>query len=132
MSQQLSGRGVAEGAFVAELVEIHFRDRFGSDDARRRWLDDKLWLQRETITRRERTERFPTWESEFKALENDKFMGAETWYILRNLREIKPLPLPRLLKLADNRPLARNFLRGYALCHYPREEVQIIGGRAAV
>jgi len=113
--------------FVADLVEIHFPDWFESDAARLAWLDEKLWLQRDTIKKLERSERFRTWESQFKAWEIDNFMKAETWFIVRNLREIRALPLPRLRKLDDDHPLASNYIRGYALCHYPDKEVEVIG-----
>ena len=59
-------------------------------------------------------------------------MKADTWYIVRNLREIEPLPLPRLRKLDDDHPLASNYIRGYALCHYPAAEVKPRSGAATV
>ena len=118
--------------FSAKLVEINFRDQFATDSEALAWLDQKLWLQRETIKKLERTDSFPTWESQYKAWEVDKFMPAETWYIVQDLREIRPLPLPRLRKLSDNRPLSPNFVRGYALCHFPSEEVVRLGDRVTV
>ena len=54
-------------------------------------------------------------------------MKAMTWFSVRDVREIKPLPLPRLRKLKDNRPLSSKFVRGYALCHYPKDEIRTIG-----
>jgi hypothetical protein len=124
--QQEDSKAALECRFVAELVEIHFVDRFDNDAKRLAWLDEKLWLQRETTKRKWRKELFKTWESQYKEWEVDKFMAAKTWYIVRLLREIKPLPLPRLRKLANNQPLAINFVRGYALCHYPSDEVEFI------
>ncbi len=109
--------------FVAELVEIYFPERFETDDRRLAWLDENLWLQRETIKKLPRTDRFPTWESQFKAQEIDFFMDGKTWYFVRGLHAMKPLPLPRLRKLKDGRGLADNFTRGYALCHYPADEI---------
>ena len=50
-----------------------------------------------------------------------------TWFSVRDVREIKPLPLPRLRKLKDNRPLSSEFVRGYALCRYPKDEIRTIG-----
>ena len=114
--------------YVAELVEIHFRKRFDDDEARLAWLDDKLKLQRDTIKQMDRTEEFPTWESQFQVWEIANFMEAKTWYIVRNLHEIKPLPLSQLRKLKDDQPLASNYKRGYALCHFPEDKIAIPGG----
>ena len=36
-------------------------------------------------------------------------MKAMTWFSVRDVREIKPLPLPRLRKLNDNYPLSSKF-----------------------
>lgn len=113
--------------FVADLVEIHFADQFANDQARLAWLEDRLWLQRETIKSQPRTGRFPTWESQYKTWEIDNFMTAITWFSVRRVREIEPLPLPRLRKLDDDRPLSPNFIRGYALCRYPQGEIRTIG-----
>jgi hypothetical protein len=118
--------------YVAELVEIQFSDGFANEAKRLAWLDEKLWLQRETIKGPKRDGSFSTWESQYKKWEIDKFMVAKTWYIVRLLREIKPLPLPRLRKLANSQPLASNFIRGYALCHYPSDEIELIGETTAV
>lgn len=116
--------------YVADLMEIHFPNRMKDDPVRFDWLNDKLWLQRDVIKKIQRSDRFPTWESQFKAWEIEKFMNAETWYIVCNVREIKPLPLACLRKLADDHPLASNYTRGYSLCHYPATEIQFVG-RAA-
>ena len=48
-------------------------------------------------------------------------MKAMTWFSVRDVREIKPLPLPRLRKLNDN---SSKFVRGYALCRYPKDEIR--------
>lgn len=112
--------------FVGELVEIQFPERFDSDAQRRTWLDERLWLQRHTIQNDWRSDQFPTWESQFKAWEIDDFMNSKTWYIVRGLREIVPLPLPRLHKLDRDHPLAANYVRGYALCHYPAGEILMV------
>ena len=116
--------------FVAELVEICFADAFVNNEQRLAWLDERLWLQKETIQQHP-SEDFPTWKSQYEEWEVNKFMKAETWYSIRNLCEIKALPLPMLRKLTNNEPIAPNFVRGYALCHYPRAEVEVIGVRAA-
>ncbi|MBW3539630.1 MAG: hypothetical protein KY476_05110 [Planctomycetes bacterium] len=92
---------------------------------RQAWLNEKLLLQRDTI-KRERDDRFPSWESQFETWELDKFMKAATWYIVCEIRPITPLPLPRLRKLKGDHPLAANYTRGYALCHYPMTEIQVI------
>ena len=56
---------------------------------------------------------------------NSFLMKAKTWFSVQDVREIKPpLSLPHLRKLTDNRPLSSNFVRGYALCHYPKNENQ--------
>ena len=113
--------------FVAELVEIHFADddQFANDRARLDWLEARLWLQRDTIKNQQRTAKFPTPQAQFKEWEIDKFMKAMTWFSVRNVRKIiKPLPLPRLRKLKDNRPLSPKFVRGYALCRYPKDEIR--------
>lgn len=129
--QQEDSNAILACRFVAELTEIRFLDRFEDDVQRRAWLDEKLWLQRKTIKKQERTKRFPTWESQYKAWEVDKFIGAKTWYVVRNVRQIRPLPLPRLRKLTNNQPLADTFIRGYALCYYPSQEIVLIGEPAA-
>lgn len=126
--QQDEGALVLACRFAADLVEVHFPEDFESDAGRLKWLDERLWLQRDTIRERPRTDRFPTWESQFKTWELDAFMKAKTWYTLRGLREIASLPLPRLRKLNGNHPLSPQFIRGYALCHYPRDEISGIGG----
>ena len=51
-------------------------------------------------------------------------MKAMTWFSVRNVREIKPLPLPRLRLLEDNRPLSSEYRRGYALCRFPKNEIR--------
>ena len=112
--------------FVADLVEIRFRREFADDDARLAWLDEHLWLQRDTIKEQTRTPEFPTWESQYKTWEIDNFMNDSTWYVLKNLREIAPLPLPRLRKLDGNQPLSPDFIRSYSLCYYPEEDIQIV------
>lgn len=124
--QQDEATPVLACRFIADLVEIHFADDFESDEKRLAWLDERLWLQRETIKNQSRTERFPTWESQFKTWEIDNFLKAKTWYIVRGLREIDRLPLPRLRKLKGDHPLSPNFVRGYALCRYPQEEIRRI------
>ena len=91
--------------FVAELVEIHFADQFANDRARRAWLEDRLWLQRNKI--KSHHPKYRTWQEQFKVEEIDNFMKAKTWFSVRDAREIKPLPLPRLRKLKDNRPRPR-------------------------
>ena len=111
--------------FVAELTEVRFIDEFETNAHRLAWLDDKLWFQREVLKRKWQTNHFPTWESQYKTWEIDKFMAAKTWYIVRSLQEIAPLPLPRLRKLNGDHPLAPNFVRGYALCHYPENEIRL-------
>jgi len=112
-------------------VQVQFADGFSTDSKRLAWLDEKLWLQRQVIKGPKRDEKYPTWEAQYKAWEIDKFLVAETWYIVRHLCEIKLLPLPRLRKLANSQPLAPNFIRGYALCHYPTDEIKILGGQTA-
>ena len=54
-------------------------------------------------------------------------MKAMTWFSVRDVREIKPLPLSRLRKLKNNRPLSSKFVRGYALCRYPKDGIRTIG-----
>ena len=117
-------------SFVAELVEIHFADQFANDRARHAWLEDRLRLQRDTIKRLWLQQRHPTQfrtpQAQFKAWEIDNFMKAITWFSVRDVRKIEPLPLPRLRKLKDNRPLSSEFVRGYALCSYPKDEIRMI------
>lgn len=110
--------------FRAELVEIHAAKEFESDTKRLAWLQEKLWLQREIIKKQNRSPRFPTWQLQFQEWEIDNFMKDKTSYVIRGLHEIEPLPLPRLRKLVDNRPLAPNFRYGYALCQYPESEIR--------
>ena len=107
--------------FVAELVEIHFADQFANDRERCAWLrdEDRLWLQRDTMIKSQ--SQFKDWDID---RETDTFMKAMTWFSVQGVREIKPLPLPRLRKLKDNRPLSPKFVRGYALCRYPKDEIR--------
>lgn len=104
--------------FVADLVKINFREEFAADDEARAWLDKHLWLQRDVIKRRPRSERDATWQSQYKAWETDPFLRSQTWYSVLGVQEINPIRLSRLRKL-DGGPLAADFRRGYALCHYP-------------
>lgn len=109
--------------FRAELVEIHAAEEFEGDAKRLAWLQEKLWLQPEIIKKQDRSPRFPTWQSQFQEWEIDNFMRDKTSYIIRDLHEIEPLPLPRLRKLVDNRSLAPNFRHGYSVCKYPESEI---------
>ena len=111
--------------FVAELIEIHFADQFATDRARLAWLEDRLWLQRNKI--KSHHPKYRTWQEQFKVEEIDNFMKAMTWFSVRDVRKIESLPLPRLRKLKDNRPLSSRFVRGYALCRYPKDEIRTIG-----
>ena len=112
--------------FVGDLVEIHFADQFDNDQARVAWLEDRLWLQRDTIKNQPRTQQFPTWELQYNTWEIDNFTKAQTWYVVRGVHEIERLPLPRLHKLKGNQPLSPKFVRGYALCHCPQEQIRPI------
>ena len=105
--------------FVADLVEIHFADQFANDRTRRAWLEERLRLQRDTMIKN--PSQFKDWDID---KETDTFMKAKTWFSVQNVRKIKPLPLPRLRKLTDNRPLSSKFVRGYALCRYPKDEIR--------
>ena len=116
--------------FAARLVEVRFRDQFGNDSERLAWLDQKLWLQRESWRQREGVERG---KSQYKKLEVDKFMAAQTWYVVQSTRKIPPLPLVRLRKLANNQPLAPEYKWGYAVCQLSTQEIDKFGvGAAAV
>jgi hypothetical protein len=112
--------------FVAELVQIHFADTFSNNAKKLSWLNEKLWFQWESIQGPKRDESYPTPQSQYEEQEVKKFMAAKTWYIVRDIRQIKPLPLPNLHKLSNSKPLAGNFTRGYALCHYPSDVIQFV------
>ena len=106
--------------FVADLVEILFvADHLATDRARRAELQERLWLQRDTMIKSQSQD----WDIK---RETDTFLKAVTWFSVRNVREIKPLPLPRLRLLEDNRPLSSEYRRGYALCRYPKNEIKPI------
>ena len=96
--------------FVADLVEILFvADHLATDRARRAELQERLWLQRDTMIKSKSQD----WDIK---RETDTFLKAVAWFSVRNVREIKPpLPLPRLRLLEDNRPLSSEYRRGYAL-----------------
>ena len=86
--------------FVAELVAICFPRKMADDETRRAALDRKLIFQRELIKNDHYSgdpdyecHKFATWESQFKAWEIDTFMKTKTWYTVRCIREIKPVPL---------------------------------------
>ncbi len=112
--------------FVGDLIEIRFQKEFAHDEARLAWLDEHLELQRDTIKTQARTAAFPTWESQYQTSELDKFMKASTWYVLRNVREIAPIPLPRLRTVEGNHPLSPDYRYSYSLCFYPEEDIQLI------
>ena len=107
--------------FVADLVEILFvADHLATDRARRAELQERLWLQRDTMIKSKSQD----WDIK---RETDTFLKAVTWFSVRNVREIKPpLPLPRLRLLEDNRPLSSEYRRGYALCRYPKNEITVV------
>jgi hypothetical protein len=83
-------------------------------------------FQWESIQGPKRDESYPTPQSQYEEQEVKKFMAAKTWYIVRDIRQIKPLPLPNFYKLSNSKPLAANFKRGYALCHYPSDMIQFL------
>jgi hypothetical protein len=86
--RQEESNGIFTCRYVAELVEIQFSHGFANEAKRLAWRDEKLWLQREIIKGPKRDLSFPTWESQYKKWEIDKFMVAQTWYIVCHLREI--------------------------------------------
>ena len=114
-------QGTVACRFVADLVEILFvADHLATDRARRAELQERLWLQRDTMIKSKSQD----WDIK---RETDTFLKAVTWFSVRNVREIKPpLPLPRLRLLEDNRPLSSEYRRGYALCRYPKNEIKPI------
>ena len=116
--------------FVAELTEIWFPQQFTTDKARRNWLNEKLWLQREGIQSRGHDPRFESWQDQFKAWEIDNFMKAKTFYIIRNLRAIEPLPLPNLTKVDGGQPLSADYTRGYSICYYPESKIKVVAENA--
>ena len=108
--------------FVADLVEIRFADEFATDRARRAWLQDRLWLQRDRMAKN--PSQVKNWDIK---KETDTFLKAVTWFSVQNVCKIKPpLPLPRLRLLKDNRPLSSEYTRGYALCRFPKNEIRPI------
>jgi hypothetical protein len=113
--------------FIAELIQIQFADGFSNNAKRRAWLNEKLWFQWESIQGPKRDESYSTPQSQYEEQEIKKFMAAKTWYIVRLIREIEPLPLPHLHKLSDSKPLAANFIRGYAICQYPTDRIKFVG-----
>ena len=117
--------------YVAELVQISFVDDFNGELARRNWLNERLWLQRDAITQGDRAPGFRTWQEEFITTEVKPFMAARTYYTIRELRTIKPLPLPYLTKIRDEQPLSGKYIRGYSICYYPESEVEIVGATVA-
>jgi hypothetical protein len=110
--------------FAARLVEVKFRDAFRNDSERLAWLDQELSLQRESWKQREGTQRG---ESQYKKLEVDKFMVAQSWYVVQGMRKIPPLPLAHLRKRADNQPLAPEYKWGYAICQLSTEDIAKLG-----
>jgi hypothetical protein len=118
--------------FVAELVEVWFPGQFETDGERRAWLQDKLWLQREVYKEHDPKPGFETSEGQFQAWELDYFTNlGETYYIIRNLRRIKPLPLPQLMKVkvrkvGDSPQLSPKYIRSYSLCWYPESKVHVL------
>jgi hypothetical protein len=107
--------------FLAELVELWFPKQFGNDAERRAWLDEKLWLQRDGWKAKGQN-----WQEQFQAREIERFMKAETYYIIRDLRPIEPLPLSKLVKVSNGEALAQNYIRGYAICYFPASEVRTV------
>ncbi len=113
--------------FLAELVEVWFPSQLGTDDERKAWLQDKLWLQRKVYQERAPKPGFETSEGQFKAREVDYFTEfGETHYIIRNLRRIEPLPLPKLKKVDGNHELSPNYIRSYSICWFPESDIHEI------
>ena len=112
--------------FVGELVDIRFVRQFNSDAERLAWLKDALWFQRQTLERKWQKDRFDTWDLQYGEWEVQKFMAATTWYTVRAVRGIQPLPLPRLRKLNGGCPLAPNYARGYSLCQFPADQIRYL------
>jgi len=102
---------------AATLVKVFFSQSLSPAEARAR-LDKELWLQRKTIQANP-SPAYATWEEQYEDWEVKNFLKDQTWYTLRDLRKIDPLPLPRLKKLKDGEPLASNYTRGYAICIVP-------------
>lgn len=111
--------------FIAELCEIIFPDKVGDAAAKVTWIQDHLLLQQREISRLDRTKHFPTWESQFQEWEIDNFLKAKTWYMFRNLRAIEAVPLPAIRKFADGNPLSADYIRGYAICHFPAGSIRV-------
>jgi hypothetical protein len=114
-------------SFRADLVEVIFPRDVGDSVAQRAWLEEHLWLQRQDIQSKPRSPGSPPGQPDFAEQELAPFLAARTWYLLRNVKVIEPIPINRLHKLDGDHPLAPNFIRGYALCHYPEELVKVLG-----
>ena len=105
-------------AYIADLVALTFADRFMTKEDKQRWLENNLTLQKHYI-QNNTSPKFSTWHAQFESWELDFGNKANTWFMLRNLRRIKPFPITKLVKESNNQPLAPNYIRGYAICYFP-------------
>jgi hypothetical protein len=105
--------------FLAELVEVKFASEFATDSERKKkWLEDKFWLQERVYEGKGPSD---DWDAEREiaySLENGK-----TYYIIRNLRKIEPLPLVELKKVLGGTPLSPEYSRSYSICEYPDKKI---------
>lgn len=112
--------------FAADVVEIKFADDISGDRAS--WLRENLKPQLGQIMKDwangRRRAKYSSPEEQFEAEEVQLFLKAATYYHVKNVREIEPIPMNELNKKNGGQPLALNFGRGYAICEYPMSEVQ--------
>jgi hypothetical protein len=109
--------------FLAELVELWFADQFDSSTHQRAWMKEHLWLQKASI-REDPDPDFENWEEQFEKWEIGA-IESKTYYVIRNLRAIRPLRLSRLVKVSDGRSLDDRYIRSYSICYYPDRELQV-------
>jgi hypothetical protein len=100
------------------LVEIKFADEFPNAESRREWIIPKLEVHRGSYA-------FDDPElsmAEIDALvegELEGFVKSETFYGIRALKEISPIPLTNLVKDSDGEHVSGDYDRSYAVCRYP-------------
>ena len=105
-------------SYLADLVDMHFREDLGNEKARREWLLAHREMQRQLYRSRGDL-------AHFEPREIDKFLSYKTHFAIRELRRIKRLPLTSLVKWHNGQPLSGDYHYAYSLCSYPASKVRI-------
>jgi len=104
--------------FVAELIEVYIPSGSTTVPERQDWLKHRLGLQEKVY---EGTGQNDRWDARREiAYSSEK---GKTYYIIRNLRKIEPLPLVELTKVFGGTPLSPEYHYSYSICEYPESKI---------